>query len=282
MVAEADESDRSFLKLTPTVAVVTNIDREHLDAYRDLAGHPGGLPRLRQQGAVLRRGRALPGRRARCRTSCPGWSGGWSPTASRPRPTSPPATSRWTRRGLDYTATMGGDTLGAVTLAVPGTTQRPQLAGRGGGGLGPGRVLRGDPRGAPVLHRRRPALPGAGGGEGRHRDRRLRPPPDRDQGDSRDAEDARGGPAHGGSLPAPPLHAHPGALGRLQPRVPPRGRRAPDRHLSRLRGADPRRHRGSAGRRRRRARPPARRLRGRPEDGHGAARARRWRTATWC
>jgi UDP-N-acetylmuramate--alanine ligase len=37
MVAEADESDRSFLKLTPTVAVVTNIDREHLDAYRDLA-----------------------------------------------------------------------------------------------------------------------------------------------------------------------------------------------------------------------------------------------------
>lgn len=37
MVAEADESDRSFLKLTPTLAVVTNIDREHLDAYRDLA-----------------------------------------------------------------------------------------------------------------------------------------------------------------------------------------------------------------------------------------------------
>ncbi len=37
MVAEADESDRSFLKLTPTVAVVTNIDREHLDTYKDLA-----------------------------------------------------------------------------------------------------------------------------------------------------------------------------------------------------------------------------------------------------
>src|SRR5262245_60616359 len=36
MVAEADESDRSFLKLSPTVAVVTNIDREHLDAYQDL------------------------------------------------------------------------------------------------------------------------------------------------------------------------------------------------------------------------------------------------------
>jgi UDP-N-acetylmuramate--alanine ligase len=33
MVVEADESDRSFLKLSPTMAIVTNIDREHLDAY---------------------------------------------------------------------------------------------------------------------------------------------------------------------------------------------------------------------------------------------------------
>jgi UDP-N-acetylmuramate--alanine ligase len=37
MVVEADESDRSFLKLQPTLAVVTNVDREHLDVYRDLA-----------------------------------------------------------------------------------------------------------------------------------------------------------------------------------------------------------------------------------------------------
>ena len=36
LVVEADESDRSFLKLSPTLAVVTNIDREHLDPYRDL------------------------------------------------------------------------------------------------------------------------------------------------------------------------------------------------------------------------------------------------------
>jgi UDP-N-acetylmuramate-alanine ligase len=35
MVAEADESDGSFLKMKPTIAVVTNIDREHLDHYRD-------------------------------------------------------------------------------------------------------------------------------------------------------------------------------------------------------------------------------------------------------
>ncbi len=33
MVAEADESDRSFLMLSPTFAVITNIDREHMEAY---------------------------------------------------------------------------------------------------------------------------------------------------------------------------------------------------------------------------------------------------------
>jgi UDP-N-acetylmuramate--alanine ligase len=37
LVAEADESDRSFLKLSPIISVVTNLDREHLDTYRDMA-----------------------------------------------------------------------------------------------------------------------------------------------------------------------------------------------------------------------------------------------------
>jgi UDP-N-acetylmuramate--alanine ligase len=36
LVAEADESDGSFLRLAPAVTVVTNIDREHLDHYADL------------------------------------------------------------------------------------------------------------------------------------------------------------------------------------------------------------------------------------------------------
>ena len=36
LVAEADESDGSFLRLTPTIAIVTNIDPEHLDHYRNL------------------------------------------------------------------------------------------------------------------------------------------------------------------------------------------------------------------------------------------------------
>ncbi|MGH9254842.1 MAG: UDP-N-acetylmuramate--L-alanine ligase [Vicinamibacterales bacterium] len=37
MVAEADESDRSFLMLWPSIAVITNIDREHMDSYGSFA-----------------------------------------------------------------------------------------------------------------------------------------------------------------------------------------------------------------------------------------------------
>jgi UDP-N-acetylmuramate--alanine ligase len=37
LVAEADESDRSFLKLSPILAVVTNLDREHMDCYKDMS-----------------------------------------------------------------------------------------------------------------------------------------------------------------------------------------------------------------------------------------------------
>ncbi|MDH3999588.1 MAG: UDP-N-acetylmuramate--L-alanine ligase, partial [Desulfuromonadales bacterium] len=36
LVAEADESDGSFLKLSPTIAVVTNVDADHMDFYQDL------------------------------------------------------------------------------------------------------------------------------------------------------------------------------------------------------------------------------------------------------
>jgi UDP-N-acetylmuramate--alanine ligase len=37
LVAEADESDRTFLMLSPILAVITNLDREHMDCYRDMA-----------------------------------------------------------------------------------------------------------------------------------------------------------------------------------------------------------------------------------------------------
>jgi UDP-N-acetylmuramate--alanine ligase len=41
MVVEADESDGSFLRLTPTIAIVTNVDREHLDHWK------GGITQIR-------------------------------------------------------------------------------------------------------------------------------------------------------------------------------------------------------------------------------------------
>jgi UDP-N-acetylmuramate--alanine ligase len=43
LVAEADESDRSFLKLSPILAVVTNLDREHMDTYADMADIEGAF-----------------------------------------------------------------------------------------------------------------------------------------------------------------------------------------------------------------------------------------------
>jgi UDP-N-acetylmuramate--alanine ligase len=42
LIAEADESDGSFLKLSPSIAVITNLDREHLDHWK------GGLPEIEQ------------------------------------------------------------------------------------------------------------------------------------------------------------------------------------------------------------------------------------------
>ena len=40
-VVEADESDRSFLRYRPYVAIITNIDADHLNTYGDLAGLRG-------------------------------------------------------------------------------------------------------------------------------------------------------------------------------------------------------------------------------------------------
>ena len=37
MVVEADESDGTFLKLPATISVVTNIDKEHLDFYKNFS-----------------------------------------------------------------------------------------------------------------------------------------------------------------------------------------------------------------------------------------------------
>lgn len=43
LVAEADESDGSFLKLSPTIAIVTNIDREHMDFFKTMDSLKGAF-----------------------------------------------------------------------------------------------------------------------------------------------------------------------------------------------------------------------------------------------
>ncbi len=52
MVVEADESDGSFVKLPATIAVVTNMDPEHLDYYGTFDAVAAGLRKLRRQHSV--------------------------------------------------------------------------------------------------------------------------------------------------------------------------------------------------------------------------------------
>ena len=88
LVAEADESDGSFLRLVPTVVVITNIDREHLDHYGSFEKLHAGVRRVREPRAVLRRRGAVHRRPARADAPAAGHAPASGPTASRRRPTS--------------------------------------------------------------------------------------------------------------------------------------------------------------------------------------------------
>jgi UDP-N-acetylmuramate--alanine ligase len=119
VVAEADESDRSFLKLYPTLAVVTNVDREHLDTYSGLedllqafAAFAGRVPFY---GALIVCSDDPPTRSLLARVARRGVSYGLLPGAQisarevELRPT-----------GSRYLATLEDAELGPVELAVPG------------------------------------------------------------------------------------------------------------------------------------------------------------------
>jgi UDP-N-acetylmuramate--alanine ligase len=116
-VVEADEYDRSFLALTPTVAVVTNIEADHLDIYADLADIRGAF-------AQFARG-------ARAIVLCgddPGASTLPTPSSAeviRYGVASPDArlvasNVRNAGRGTTFDVVYDGDSLGEVTLQVPG------------------------------------------------------------------------------------------------------------------------------------------------------------------
>ena len=127
MVVEADESDGSFLRLDGTIAVVTNIDPEHLDHYGGLRRGQGRVRRVRRERAVLRRGRDVrrPSRRAidpaaAARSPRP------SPTASRRRPTCARSTSRRWRAAAGSRRSCAS----ATAPAARSRASRCQLPGR--------------------------------------------------------------------------------------------------------------------------------------------------------
>jgi UDP-N-acetylmuramate--alanine ligase len=119
-VAEADESDRSFLLLAPFAAIVTNVEADHLDNYGDLAAveaaferflqtvHPDGFVVVCADDPGAARLRTVP-----------------SPARLRTYGTGPDADLRLTdlEVGADattYTATLDGTALGRVRIQVPG------------------------------------------------------------------------------------------------------------------------------------------------------------------
>jgi len=119
LVAEADESDGSFLLLNPTVAVVTNIDPEHLDYYGDMErvreAYLTFMNRVPFYGAAVACIDSPDVRALLPRVRKPVWTYGESPEAD------------YTARGLrvrggatSFEVWRGEERLGPVTLHMPG------------------------------------------------------------------------------------------------------------------------------------------------------------------
>ena len=213
MVVEADESDRSFLKLSPSIAVITNIDREHMESY-------GSWDALQQAfvdfankvpfyGAVVACVDDAPVRALRAAHDAPRHH-------LRPRRTAAPRSTGHgmaleafgSRCRVMQTRREGGSTeLGSLRLRVPGRHNLLNALGAVAVGLEVGVPFAQIARGARGVPRRRAALPAARRSARRDGGRRLRPSPDRDRGgDCRRARRAR--PPRRRRVPAAPLHAH--------------------------------------------------------------------------
>ena len=121
-VVEADESDGSFVVYGPEVAIVTNVQPDHLDFYLELQGCAGGLRRLRRHDPPRRAARHVRGRRRRRGAGRSGPAQparACSPTASTPTPTSCwPTTVRTASRPRSTLRDAGVER--RMTLGVPG------------------------------------------------------------------------------------------------------------------------------------------------------------------
>ncbi len=267
LVAEADESDASFLYLQPVISVVTNIDADHMETY--------GQDFERLKGAFVEFLGHLPfyGLAVVCKDD--EHARAIMKQVSRPMVTYGIRTDadlraedvRWDAGRMRFRVVTARRGAARGHAEPAGRAQRPQRAGGHRRGARGGRPRRGHRQGARRVHRRGPALPALRRGRARRRRhlrarRRLRPPPRRDGGHDRRRARRLPRAAPRARLPAAPLHAHPRPVRGLRARALERGRARAGRRLSRRRGA----HRG-----RRRPRAGARRARG----GQGRAGLRR-------
>ena len=269
LVAEADESDASFLYLQPVISVVTNIDADHMETY--------GQDFERLKGAFVEFLGHLPfyGLAVVCKDDA-------HVRAIMTQRHAADAHLRHPRRDADLRAEDVRWDAGRmrfrrspaeraepleVTLNLPGEHNVLNALAAIAVGARGGRARRRHRQGARGVHRRGPALPALRRGRARlgralHAGRRLRPPPRRDGGHARRRARRVSRAAAAARLPAAPLHAHARPLRGFRARALERRRARARRRLPRGRGAD---------RGRRRARARARRARG----GQGRAGVRR-------
>ena len=154
MVVEADESDRSFLKLTP----VDRGDHEHRPRahgeLRQLGRAAAGVRRLRQQGAVLRRGGRVRRRRAGPRAGAAHDAARHHLRLRRIAARTSPATAWRSRRSARAAASVAATPRSVdaswrrMRLRVPGRHNLLNALGAVAVGLEVGRAVRADRRGA--------------------------------------------------------------------------------------------------------------------------------------
>jgi len=122
-VVEADEYDRSFLALSPTVAVVTNIEADHLDIYADLADIRGAFSEFISGARTIvlcGEDRGAAGVRLPTGTEVIRYAIADSTGAAAADARLVARSVRVTGTGGSFEVEFDGDALGTVTLNVPG------------------------------------------------------------------------------------------------------------------------------------------------------------------
>lgn len=139
-VVEADEYDRSFLALSPSVAVVLNVEADHLDIYKDLADITGAFEKFLSPAHTVVRCADDAGAMA-LKLGAAHQVIAYSATITGQTPAPSAVDARLVARdielgsaGAQFTVVFDGDVLGQVSLAVPGIHNvRNALAAIGAG-----------------------------------------------------------------------------------------------------------------------------------------------------